>query len=137
MNRYFTAAVLFLAVSTNAFAQSPAEYRVTRTTTPPRIDGVLDDAAWTAVAPMPTGQWVSYNPNRGDKMPDIYRTEVRITYDDRNVYFAFHCFDNEPDKIRTTVAERCVRKSALDTRRQGLAAQCRARRSIQYLASAP
>ena len=35
-----------------------------------------------------------------------YRTEVRITYDDRNIYFAFHCFDNEPAKIRTNVSRR-------------------------------
>ena len=55
---------------------------------------------------MPTGQWKSYNPNRGDNMPDVYKTDVRITYDDRNIYFAFHCFDNEPDKIRTNVAKR-------------------------------
>ncbi len=55
---------------------------------------------------MPTGQWKSYNPNRGDDMPDVYKTDVRITYDDRNIYFAFHCFDNEPDKIRTNVAKR-------------------------------
>jgi hypothetical protein len=105
MNRLFTAAAL-LVLSTNAFAQTPTDYRVTRTTTPPKIDGVLDDAVWASVAPMPTGQWVSYNPNRGDNMPDIYRTEVRITYDDRNVYFAFRCFDNEPGKIRTNVARR-------------------------------
>ena len=51
-------------------------------------------------------QWMSYNPVRGDKMPEIFRTEVRITYDDRNIYFAFHCFDNEPDKIRTNVSRR-------------------------------
>jgi hypothetical protein len=106
MKAFFTAAALVLVVSANAFAQAPADYRVTRTTTPPKLDGVLDDAAWSAVAPMPTGQWVSYNPNRGDKMPDIYKTDVRITYDDRNIYFAFHCYDNEPDKIRTNVARR-------------------------------
>ena len=29
-----------------------------------------------------------------------------IAYDDRNIYFAFHCFDNEPDKIRTTISRR-------------------------------
>jgi hypothetical protein len=55
---------------------------------------------------MPTGQWASYNPNRGDRMPDEYRTEVRIAYDDRSIYFAFHCFDNEPQNIRTTVSKR-------------------------------
>ena len=44
------------------------------------------------------GEWASYNPNRGDTMPDDFRTEVRVAYDDRNIYFAFHCFDNEPDR---------------------------------------
>ena len=55
---------------------------------------------------MTPDQWVLYNPVRGDKMPADFRTEVRVTYDDRNIYFAFHCFDNEPDKIRTNVARR-------------------------------
>ena len=76
---------------------------------PPKIDGVLDDAAWAQVAPMPNDGWASYNPNRGDKMPAEYRTEVRIAYDDRNIYFAFHCFDNEPAKIRTNVSEARLR----------------------------
>src|SRR5207237_8335237 len=48
--------------------------------------------------------WISYNPLRGAKT-DL-RTEVRIAYDDRNIYFAFHCFDTEPDKIRTTLSRR-------------------------------
>ena len=39
-------------------------------------------------------------------MPPALRTEVRIAYDDRNLYFAFHCFDSEPDKIRTTISRR-------------------------------
>jgi hypothetical protein len=89
-----------------AYAQTQGEYRVTRATQAPKIDGVLDDAAWAQLTPMPTGQWKSYNPNRGDDMPGVYKTDVRVTYDDRNVYFAFHCFDNEPDKIRTNVAKR-------------------------------
>ncbi len=59
-----------------------------------------------AARPLELGEWLSYNPIRGDKMPPALRTEVRITYDDRNLYFAFHCFDNEPDKIRTNVARR-------------------------------
>ena len=105
--RPIAAAVFCLCLSaTTADAQTQGEYRVTRTTTPPKIDGVLDDEAWAQVAPMPTGQWVSYNPSRGDNMPDVYKTEVRITYDDRNIYFAFHCFDNEPDKLRSTIAKR-------------------------------
>ena len=99
-------AVLLLSLSATALAQTQGEYRVPRVAAAPKIDGVLDDAAWAQAPPMPTGQWKSYNPNRGDDMPDAFRTEVRVAYDDRNVYFAFHCFDNEPGKIRTNVVKR-------------------------------
>jgi hypothetical protein len=58
------------------------------------------------VTPLPADEWVSYNPVRGDKMADLFRTEARVAYDNRNIYFAFHCFDNEPDKIRTNVSRR-------------------------------
>jgi hypothetical protein len=97
------AAAILLAASAHA---QPSPFNVVRVAEPPTIDGVLDDVTWQQVEPMPTGEWKSYNPSRGDVMPDIYRTEVRIAYDDRNIYFAFHCFDNEPDKIRTNVSKR-------------------------------
>ena len=105
MIRALGIAVLALFLSETASAQDTA-FRATRVTEPPTVDGVLDDAAWTQVAVMPNDGWASYNPNRGDKMPDAYRTEVRVAYDDRNIYFAFHCFDNEPDKIRANVSKR-------------------------------
>ena len=105
MKRGFVTTALCLGMYSSAFAQVPAEYRVPRAPEPPKLDGILDDQVWTQ-APMPTGQWVSYNPNRGDKMPDVYKTDVRVAYDDRNIYFAFHCFDNEPAKIRTNIAKR-------------------------------
>src|SRR5688572_6738350 len=106
MKHIFSTVVVCLFLSGTALAQTQGEYRVSRAATPPKIDGVLDDAVWETIAPMPTGQWRSYNPNRGDDMPEAYRTEVRVTYDDRSIYFAFRCFDNEPDKIRTNVAKR-------------------------------
>jgi hypothetical protein len=106
MFRSLAACAIALLFCANAQAQDPAGFRVMRATEPPKIDGVLDDAAWAQVAPMPTDGWASYNPNRGDKMPAEYRTEVRVAYDDRNIYFAFHCFDNEPAKIRTNVSKR-------------------------------
>src|SRR4029077_5713347 len=52
------------------------------------------------------GDWVSYNPLYGEKAQQQQRTEVRIAYDDRYIYFAFHCFDSEPGKIRTTISRR-------------------------------
>ena len=103
----FLAAAAMLGIASVAFAQAGGDFNIQRVTTAPKIDGVLDDEAWK-VEPLSIGadEWVSYNPVRGDKMPPEYRTEVRITYDDRSIYFAFHCFDNEPDKIRSNVSRR-------------------------------
>ena len=99
-------ALLGMLLPAVARAQGNNEFAVERAAQPPRIDGVLDDAVWSrAPLAIPADGWVSYNPNRGDKMPADFSTEVRIAYDDRNIYFAFHCFDNEPDKIRTNVAQ--------------------------------
>jgi hypothetical protein len=98
---------LLMLLAAPAWAQVPDDIPASRIVTPPKIDGILDDEAWKiAPLPMTLEQWKSYNPNRGDDMPEAYRTEVRVAYDDRNVYFAFHCFDNEPEKIRTNVSRR-------------------------------
>ena len=96
---------LLLLAAANVQAQG-ADIRIERAAQPPKIDGVLDDEVWTQVAPLPANDWVSYQPVRGDKMPAEFRTETRVTYDDRNIYLAFHCFDNEPAKIRTNVSRR-------------------------------
>lgn len=95
-------AALLVAVSI-ADAQALPDFRVSRASVPPKIDGDLGDAAWEG-DPLTLGEWLSYNPMRGDKTTE--RTEVRAAYDDRNLYFAFHCIDSQPDKIRTTIARR-------------------------------
>ena len=107
MTRTFVLGALWLTIATGVFAQPVGDYQVPRVSNAPKVDGVLDDEAWNA-APLPIepGEWVSYNPVRGDRMPAHFRTDVRITYDDRNIYLAFHCFDNEPDRIRTNVSRR-------------------------------
>ena len=95
---------LFLATGLPAaYAQAPVDFQVPRAVAPPAIDGDLGDEAWLG-KPLDMGQWVTYSPHRGEKVPT--RTDVRIVYDDRNIYFAFHCYDDEPDKIRTTVSRR-------------------------------
>jgi hypothetical protein len=71
----FVVAIFALLVAGAASAQTandiPSRARWCR----PKIDGVLDDEAWkVAPLPMTFDQWVSYNPVRGDKMPEIFRT---------------------------------------------------------------
>src|SRR5438552_2611602 len=84
-------------------AQNLPDFRVSRVLIPPKIDSDLSDSAWEG-PPLTIGEWVSYNPLRGEKNAPV--TEVRVAYDDRYLYFAFHCFDNEPDRIRTTISKR-------------------------------
>ena len=94
---------VILCLSARLDAQERRVFQVSRASVPPKIDGVLDDEVWQQ-EPLILGDWVSYNPLQGEKSP--FRTDVRIAYDDRYLYFAFHCFDPEPDKIRTTISRR-------------------------------
>jgi hypothetical protein len=97
--------LIFVAAPPESRAQStaPAELTAHRLTTPPKLDGVLDDDAWSH-APLPLDPWMSYNPMRGEAAAET--TRVWIAYDDEAVYFAFHCLDTQPDQIRTTISRR-------------------------------
>jgi hypothetical protein len=69
----------------------------------PVIDGLLDDEPWRG-APIEMGEWLSYNPLYGDRIPQ--RTSVWIAYDAHYLYFAFRCEDPSPGGIKTSVTRR-------------------------------
>lgn len=100
--RRLLVAVLSLAPLA-ASAQERPRIESLRIATPPRIDGLLDDEAWHG-QPLPLSEWLTYNPLSGDKL--VQQTEVRAAYDERFLYFAFHCTDPEPDKVRGTLSRR-------------------------------
>lgn len=77
---------------------------ITKIVDAPKIDGVLDDLAWQNV-PVATG-FVERQPNNGKPIPDSLRTEVKIVYDDRGIYFGAKMFDPEPEKIMKELTER-------------------------------
>jgi len=85
-------------------ARTAREFRVQRAAVPPKIDGDLSDEVFGKGRS--AGHWRVdlLQPPPGERNPQ--RTEVRIAYDDRYIYFAFHCFDSEPGKIRTTISRR-------------------------------
>jgi uncharacterized protein DUF5916/cellulose/xylan binding protein with CBM9 domain len=93
----------FFFLTNIVHAQAPREFHVRRAVEPPKIDGDLGDDVWDD-DPLSLGDWISYDPIYGERMTQ--RTEVRVAYDDRNLYFSFHCFDTEPGKIRTTISRR-------------------------------
>ena len=82
--------------------ESRVEIRPTRVERAPVIDGILDDSAWQQVSV--SEPFITYNPTRGEVLPQ--RTEVWTAYDAENLYFAFRCYDNEPDQIKTSVTQR-------------------------------
>jgi len=92
-----------LTLAVPAGAQLPGEPLLPlKTDTPPVIDGVLDDSVWQQ-APSETG-FVTYHPDYGIDM--VENTVVWYAYDRENLYFAFRCYDSQPDLIKSAVTAR-------------------------------
>ena len=73
-----------------------------RTTEPPLLDGVLSEEVWSQ-APLVTG-FLQKDPQEG--APASEKTEVRILFDTRNIYFGVLCYDTDPSGIRATELRR-------------------------------
>lgn len=73
-----------------------------RTAQPPKIDGVLDDLVWQKAPSV--SEFKSFIPDFGKEPSE--KTVAYMAYDSENLYFAFKCYDREPDKIKTAVAKR-------------------------------
>jgi len=87
--------ILFF-ISPHVFSQDRTKFaQVSRTDTPPRIDGLTDDACWKGVKPV-TG-FFQFDPVNGAKASE--ETLVWMLYDQKNIYFAFLMQDSQPDKI--------------------------------------
>ncbi len=84
-------------------ATARPELVIVRTLVPPVLDGKLDDEAW-AKSKLSLGEWLTYNPVKGDKLAQ--KTEVWCTYDKDAIYFAFRCLDPEPQKVKTSISRR-------------------------------
>ncbi len=70
--------------------------------TSPTIDGSLEDEIWRN--PPLHDNFISYDPAYGEVLPQ--KTEVWMAYDKQNLYFAFKCYDSDPDKIKTSITRR-------------------------------
>ena len=66
-----------------------------RVAEPPRLDGRVDEPLWQAIEPA-TG-FTQRNPEEGE--PSSENTEVRIAFDDENLYLGIICFDSRPEEI--------------------------------------
>jgi hypothetical protein len=72
------------------------------------IDGRMLESRW-AQAEVAT-HFLELNPTEGN--PPQYKTEVRVLFDDNNIYVLGYCFDDYPDSILTQLGERDDRLNA-------------------------
>ena len=93
--------ILSILISINCIA-AKQEINVVKTTHPPLIDGKLDDVIWKSANKF-TG-FTTFIPDFEKPMPE--KTEAWLSYDEENLYFAFKCYDSEPEKIKPTVSAR-------------------------------
>lgn len=86
----------------NRLAGIKRVYVATRISNRPKIDGKLNDACWE------TGVWaggfIQQVPLQG-KLPS-QDTEIKILYDNNNLYVGFKCYDKGPGKIRPILSRR-------------------------------
>lgn len=86
----------------NRLAGIQRVYFATRIYNRPKIDGKLSDNCWTS------GSWadnfIQQVPLQG-KSPS-QNTDIKILYDDNNLYVAFKCYDKGPGKIRPILSSR-------------------------------
>jgi hypothetical protein len=67
-----------------------------------KIDGILDEKTWQT-QPIKK-KFITTTPVYGYELP--MDTLVWVAYDNKNLYFAFRCYDPEPEKIKTSVTKR-------------------------------
>lgn len=72
--------------------------RAVRVETPPELDGLISEEVWESISP--AKDFVQQNPDEGEL--STQRTEVRIGFDEHNLYFGIICFDTEPERIVVT-----------------------------------
>ncbi|HEX8286317.1 MAG TPA: DUF5916 domain-containing protein [Pyrinomonadaceae bacterium] len=75
--------------------------RIPRFEKAPVIDGKMDEEVWQQGALFKDFHQIE----PGDNIAPSQPTEVRIGYDSKTLYIAFHCFD-DPTKVRATVPKR-------------------------------
>ncbi|HVV48117.1 MAG TPA: DUF5916 domain-containing protein, partial [Polyangia bacterium] len=100
-----TAAVLALLAAVPAPALpglGPRPHiRAVRTPKPPKIDGRLDDAVWRLA--VPADRFTQHYPDEG--APPTEHTEVRVLYDDKNLYVGIDC-----SQIHSPIVRRLQRR---------------------------
>ncbi len=89
------------AIASSCLAEQPSINVIGIDRTDIRVDGRLDDAAWTNATALTLTQ---QSPHAG--APSPYTTTLRVVADRSNLYFGFTCTDPEPNRIAIHTMQR-------------------------------
>ena len=90
------------ATANQALPAAKRQLRAVRISTPPKLDGLLDEAVWQT-APM-AGQFTELEPTPG--RAEKHATEVRVLYDDAAIYVGAVMHDISQDSILRELTQR-------------------------------
>ena len=98
--------LIFLLISSLVYSQfaDKKTYNIKKVLNPPKIDGVLNDNVWTHLTLAKNFSQIS--PNNGNSERKHQRTEAKICYDSKNIYFGIMMYDNAPDSILKELSKR-------------------------------
>ncbi len=96
--------VLFLCFAVVSFSQDKKEIMAERITTPPKIDGILDDDVWQNLPAY--GEFNMWQPGNEGEVPENLKSEVKMAYDNKAVYFAAYLYDDKSDEILRQFSQR-------------------------------
>src|SRR5215469_11461129 len=99
IRQFLGSSLIFIFVGIPLYGQAPVNApRVAiavRTDHPPKIDGTLNDPVWSGAPVM--REFRQKEPL--ETQPATEKTEVRILFDSRHIYFGIYCHDDAPKSI--------------------------------------
>ena len=96
--------IIFFPLLTFGQFDNKKLYTISKCQIAPKIDGVLNDNTWKDLDI--ANEFTQISPNNGTPERNHQRTEVKICYDSKNIYFGVMMYDNAPDSILKELAKR-------------------------------
>lgn len=95
MHRWVGFVLVLFFITTGSAQENGKSIQAVQTSEPITIDGVFNEQIWQKA--LPISDFTQKDPRESEKATE--KTEVRVLYDENNIYIGITCFDSEPDKI--------------------------------------